>query len=264
MTRTCLILLTGAAVATLGACGRDWTSNGEPMHPMRAVSQLQCPDHEGSLTRVRVAPDGLSCDYAGPRGTEVVLKLIKPANGDSTAVLDDLDSQMKALMPEVQGKVDQGEAELRAEDSAPSGSSAGSRDRVDINLPGFHIHTHGDHAVVRLPGVNIDADDDKHGDGDGGSSHAGNAHVTVGGGLVDVRAHNYAAIIHVRSPGPGVRAGYRLVDKTPSPQGWRMAGYDAHGPAGGPLVVAVVKSKDSEEDPLFHDAQRLVRTNVGG
>lgn len=261
MTRTTLILLVGAA-AVLSACGRDWTEDGERMGPMHVVTQLQCPDHQGSLTRVRVAADGLSCDYAGPRGSEVVLKLVKPANGDSNAVLDDLDSQMNALMPEVQGKVEQGEAQLRAEDSAASGASAGSRDRADIDLPGFHIHTHGDHAEVRLPGISVDADDDKHGDV-GGSSH-GAAHVSVAGGLVDVRAHNDAAIIHVRSRGAGVRAGYRLADKTPSPEGWRLVGYDAHGPAGGPLVVAVVKSKDSEEDPLFHDAQRLVRANVGG
>ena len=262
MTRITLILLTGVAAATLSACGRDWASDGEPMRPMRAVTQLQCPDHEGSLTRVRVAADGLSCDYAGSRGAEVVLKLVKPANGDSAAALDDLDSQMNALMPEVQGKVEQGEAEMKAEDSAPSspGSSTGSRDRADIDLPGFHIHTHGDHAEVRLPGVSVDADDDKHG---GGSSH-GNAHVSVAGGLVDVRAHNDAAIVHVRSRGAGVRAGYRLADKTPSPDGWRLVGYDAHGPAGGPLVVAIVKSKDSEENPLFHDAMLLVRTNVGG
>jgi hypothetical protein len=260
MRRTTLILLTGAAAA-LAACGRDWTSDGEPMHPMRAVSQLQCPDHEGSLTRVRVGSDGLSCDYAGLRGSEVVLKLVKPANGDSKAVLDDLDSQMNALMPEVKGKVMQGAAQLQAEDSAPSGSSAGSRDRVDINLPGFHIHTRGDHAEVRLPGVSVDADDDKH--GDGGSSH-GAARVAVAGGLVDVRAHDDAAIIHLRGRGPDVRAGYRLADKTPSPEGWRLVGYDAHGPAGGPLVVAIVRSKDPEQDPLFHDAQRLVRTNVGG
>jgi hypothetical protein len=263
MTRTTLILLTGAAALALTACGRDWTENGEPMRPMRAVTQLQCPDHEGSLTRVSVAADGLSCDYAGPRGADVVLKLVKPANGDTAAVLDDLDSQMNALMPEVQGKVEQGEAKLHAEDSAaPSGSSAGGRDRADIDLPGFHIHAHGDHAEIRLPGVSVDADDDKH--GGGGSSHEGAAHVSVAGGLVDVRAHDDAAIIHVRSRGPGVRAGYRLVDKNASPEGWRLVGYDAHGPAGGPLVVAVVKSKDSEEDPVFHDAQRLVRTNVGG
>src|ERR1700756_546097 len=112
MTRATLILLSGAAAVSLSACGRDWTSHGEPMRPMRAVNQLQCPDHEGSLTRVRVASDGLSCDYAGPRGAEVVLKLVKPAGGDSNAVLDDLDSQMNALMPEVRGKVEEGQAQL--------------------------------------------------------------------------------------------------------------------------------------------------------
>src|SRR6202007_296370 len=99
----------------------------------------------------------------------------------------------------------------------------------------------------------VDADDDKH--GEDGSSHDGNAHVSVAGGLGDVGAPNDAGIVHVRRRGAGVRAGYRLADKTASPDGWRLVGYDAHGPAGGPLVVAVVKSKDSEGDPLFHDPQ---------
>jgi hypothetical protein len=61
-----------------------------------------------------------------------------------------------------------------------------------------------------------------------------------------------------------VRATYRLADETPSPAGWSLVGYEAHGPAGGPLVVAVVKSKDAQEEPVFHDADRLVRANVGG
>lgn len=259
MTRTTLILLTGAA-ALLAGCGRHWDHDSDS-NPMKAVSQLQCPEHEGSLTRVSVAADGLSCSYAGPRGADVTLKLVSAKDGDTGRVLDDLDNQMNSLMPEVKGKVEQGEAEMKAEANTSGGgsSSPGSKENVDINLPGFHIQTRGEHARIRLPGVSIDADDDKHG---GGSGH-GNAHVSVGG-MVDIRAHNDAAIVRVRGRGAAVRADYRLADKTPSADGWCLVGYDAHGPSGGPLVVAVVKSRDTEEDPLFHDAQKLVKANTGG
>jgi hypothetical protein len=224
------------------------------------VSQLQCPDHEGSLTRVSVATDGLSCSYAGPRGAEVVLKLVKPENGDSAA-LDDLDGQMNALMPEVQAKV--GPPPTTPEPpKPPEGSTAGDdhEHSANVDLPGLHIKAHGDHAEIRLPGVSIDADDDKR---HGGSGEHGNAHISVGGGVVDIRAHNDAAIVRVRAKGPAVRADYRLADNSASPDGWRLVGYDAHGPSGGPLVVAVVKSKDPEENPLFRDAQRLVKRNTG-
>jgi hypothetical protein len=223
---------------------------------MRAVNALQCPDHQGSLTRVGVAADGMSCEYAGPRGAVVTLKLVK--DDDQDALLDQLDGQMNALMPEVHDKVGEGPSP----EPAPAGSSAGSRDKVDINLPGFHVHTQGNRAEIRMPGVSIDADDS---DGaKGGSSHEGAAHVSVAGGLVDVRARNGAAIVRARGRHHGVRATYRLADDTASPAGWRLVGYEAHGPAGGPTVVAVVKSKDSQEDPVFHDADRLVRANVGG
>jgi hypothetical protein len=256
--RTSLLLLS-AAVAALTGCGPKWrdADEGSDRGPMRVVSTLQCPDHQGSLTRVGVAADGLSCDYAGPRGADVTLKLVK--SSDQDAVLDQLDAQMNGLMPEVRNKVGDGPL---PEPAAGSGSSAPSHDKVDINLPGFHVHTQGDRAQIRMPGVSIDADDS---DGArGGSSHEGAAHVSVAGGLVDVRARNGAAIVRARGRRHGVRATYRLADETPSSAGWRLVGYEAHGPAGGPIVVAVVKSKDAQEDPVFHDADRLVRANVGG
>lgn len=256
--RTTLLLL---SAATLAGCGQQWESHDAAdagdRGPMRVVSTLQCPDHQGSLTRVRVAADGLSCDYAGPRGADVTLKLVKADDQDEA--LDQLDGQMNELMPEVRGKVGDGAA---PEAAATSGSSAASRDKVDINLPGFHVHTQGNRAEIRMPGVSIDADDT---DGaHGGSSHEGAAHVSVAGGLVDVRARNGAAIVRARGRHHGVRATYRLADENASPAGWRLVGYEAHGPAGGPIVVAVVKSKDPQEDPVFHDADRLVRANVGG
>jgi hypothetical protein len=243
MSRTSLIFIGVAATATsLAGCGRGWSRHDSDLTPMRAVSQLQCPDHEGSLTRVSVAADGLSCTYAGPRGSEVVLKLVRAGHGDM-ATISELDAQMNALMPEVQAKV------------PPS-----SHGDADVNLPGLHIKTQGDHASIRMPGVSIDADDDKH---HGGSKDNANAHISLGGDVVDIRARNDAAIVRVRHRGSAIRAEYQLKDDTPSPSGWRFVGYDAHGPAGGAIVVAVVKSKDTEENPLFRDAQRLVRLNTG-
>jgi hypothetical protein len=261
MMRKTLILLTGAAVALAG-CHRGWRHReyAEGDHgPLRAVSALQCPDHEGSLTRVRVAPDGLSCDYTGPRGAEITLKLVKPADGDDTAALAALDSQVNALMPDVQAKV--AEAPAQTAGSSEGSSSMASGDKVNIDLPFFHIHTRGEHASIRMPGVSVDADDDHAG---GGSSRDGAAHVMVGGGAVEVRARNEAAVVRIRPRGDGVRAQYRLADEAPSADGWRLVGYDVRGPSDGPLVVAVVKSKETEEDPVFRDADRLVRANVGG
>ena len=42
-----------------------------------------------------------------------------------------------------------------------------------------------------------------------------------------------------------------------------MVGYEARGPVGGPIVVATVRSKDRERDPVFEDARELVELNVG-
>ena len=44
----------------------------------------------------------------------------------------------------------------------------------------------------------------------------------------------------------------------------RMVGYEARGPASGPIVIAIVKSPDKDEKGLFEEAKRLVRANVGG
>jgi hypothetical protein len=113
-----------------------------------------------------------------------------------------------------------------------------------------------------MPGINVDAQDD---DNDRGAhSGHGSAHVSIGGGMVDVRAKDDAAIVRVHGRGDGVRSTYLLTDDTPSAKGWRMVGYEARGPASGPIVIAIVKSQDKDEKGLFEDAKRLVRANVGG
>jgi hypothetical protein len=48
--------------------------------------------------------------------------------------------------------------------------------------------------------------------------------------------------------------------------GYRVVGYEARGPKGGPLAVAVVKAKgrDGSDHDIFEDMKTLVRRNVGG
>ena len=50
----------------------------------------------------------------------------------------------------------------------------------------------------------------------------------------------------------------------PAPPGSSPTGsYEARGPVGGPLVIAVVRAKETGEDPVFEDARALVTLNVG-
>jgi hypothetical protein len=110
-----------------------------------------------------------------------------------------------------------------------------------------------DGAHVRVGGMRIDAKD-----------KSGDVQIRSEDDSVSVRARDEAAEIRTHDKGKGVRLTYILVDETPSPLGWRLVGYEARGPASGPLVVAVVRSKDRHEQSVFDAAKKLVTRNVGG
>src|SRR5690606_7529686 len=107
---------------------------------------------------------------------------------------------------------------------------------------------------VRVAGVRID---------DGASGED----VRISGqgeDTVSIRARDEAAEIRTSRGEDAVRGTYILVDEQPSAAGWRLVGYEARGPLEGPLVVAVVLSKDRREDSVFDAAKALVAQNVGG
>jgi hypothetical protein len=54
-----------------------------------------------------------------------------------------------------------------------------------------------------------------------------------------------------------------LTDSRPADAGWRLVGYEARGPAGGPIVIATVRAKDRDSDGVFDSAKDLVTLNVG-
>ncbi len=64
-------------------------------------------------------------------------------------------------------------------------------------------------------------------------------------------------------PATRSRQTYLLTDNRASDAGWRLVGYEARGPRGGPIVVATVRAKDRNRDGVFDDAKDLVTLNVG-
>lgn len=242
-----------ASAAPLAAAGAALALAGcHPPHPraaapLRAVSSLDCPDTQGDLTRKSAAADGKTCVYATKSGDQVTLQIVS-YSGDAHAALAPIEDQLKTEVP-------------AAAATPASTPGAPDKDHVDINLPGIHIHAHGDgRADVDAGGVHVEAHDN-------GSDGGDRANVQVNGlGAkgVTVNAGEGGAQIHIDEGGSGVRARYILASDTAGPHGYRMAGYEARGPAGGPIVVAEILAKSDDQDDLRHDIHALIRRNVGG
>ncbi|MBA3810984.1 MAG: hypothetical protein H0X27_04940 [Caulobacteraceae bacterium] len=245
MTRVA-VLLAGATLAVT-ACS--------PPHPrheaaaLKSVSSLDCPESQGDLTRKSAASDGKSCLYADDAGAEVTLQLISLDGMDPKVALAPLENQLRGELPP------------RPADAAKKGSD---NDRVDIDLPGVHIHADGnDNAKVDVGGVSVNAQDSaaKAGSTDSVSIAAGHPGTSRGGVTVD--AADSGAEIHVNEPGGGVRLMVVLASDAAGPNGYKLAGYEARGPVGGPLVVASAKAKSEDHDELYHDMKKLLDRNVG-
>lgn len=252
------IVAAGVSVAALAlaACTPP-RPHHHPDAALKTISSLDCPDTQGELTLKDRAGDGKSCRYADDSGGEVTLQLIDLAGGDAKAALAPIEAQLKAEMP--------------AAAAGKAGGAAGNdNDRVDIDLPGIHIHANGkDDAKVDAGGVAINAQ------GQDGTVRVGKS-VTVnnggaviaqtgpGGAGVSINAQDNGAEIRVNEPGSGVRLFFLRAGDQPGPHGYRMVGYEARGPAGGPLAVASMKTKSDDHDNLKDDARDLLRRNVGG
>lgn len=265
--------LTLLATASLAACSLAACSpkvdvrHDEPKLPghreaLRAISKLDCPDRQGELTRVSAAADGKTCVYDG-RNAQVTLSLVALNGGDAEAALAPIEADLKALMPAMK---------TPSPPPPPGHAEPGS---AHVSLPGIKIDAHDKGADIKIGGLTINAND--------GSAEVkvaknvtertnggGNSTVSVKAsndeeGDVDIHATDDGAQIRQRKGGDGVRATLILAsDKAAS--GYRVVGYEARGPKGGPLAVAVVKAKgrDGSDHDIFEDMKTLVRHNVGG
>jgi len=237
----------GVAALVLAACTLPHRHHEETA-ALRTISSLNCPDSQGDLTRKSAAGDGKTCLYGDDNGDEVTLQLIDLSGQTPKSALAPLEAQLRTEMP------------------AAAGAGAGGgpdNDRVDIDLPGIHIHARGhdqgdsDHASVQINGA------------DGGKSATaadqnGNVAVSATKPGVAVDASDNGAQISVNEPGSGVRQSFILASDSPGPNGYKMVGYQARGPAAGPLVVASMKVKSDDHDSLNHDVRKLLNLNVGG
>lgn len=242
--------------------------DGGPEGVLKVVETLQCPQTMGSLTRQGSASAaGTVCTYVGPKGAEASLHLV-PLDGDTPAnILKAFEQRLSGDMPRTVRQLQEPETVAGAEATA----GAAAADRASVRAPGVAVEAQGDEATVSLPGVRIETRGDKasvriggfHIDADDSS---GSARISGSGGdgeNVSINARNDAAEIRTSAGGGATRSSWILTDNRPSERGWRLVGYEARGPVGGPLVVATVRSRDTDRGRAFEDARDLVALNVG-
>ncbi|HEX8232651.1 MAG TPA: hypothetical protein VF559_04810 [Caulobacteraceae bacterium] len=272
-----LLLGCGAAALLLAAC------DGPPPAPpgvgpnalLKVPARLDCPDRQGDLERVRVAPDGRSCAYRDQDNGATVDLALTPVSGGADATLAGIESRLRAEKPAAApAKMAKGDDEGAASDAA-----AASDEASDADWEGHDVNVDVDHPVrVRLPGMAIDARDESAKvrigslriDANGDSDHVSvkreprsgigrRFSLEAGDDKVEIRTDdggkaNVNAMLILASDEHGGRG--------------RAMGYLARGPRTGPLVVATVRMSDADHDEVmddhhgFDDVQALVKRNV--
>ena len=255
---------------------------------LKVIDTLQCPETIGVLTRKGTAhAGGTTCLYSGPRGAEVSLQLISLSDQTADAVLQRFENTLSADMPHTVAELRAAADAARAQSAADSAqvqadvaavaadaarveadAAAAAADSAHVSAPGMNIDAQGDRARVRLPGMSVDADGDKASVRIGGFSinaddSSESVDISSSDESVSVQAHDDAAEIRTSAPGDATRRTYMLTDRTPADEGWRLVGFEARGPAGGPIVIATVRAKDRDSDGVFDSAKDLVALNVG-
>lgn len=233
-------VLLGVSALALGACHVSVSSDERSSAPARVVSRLTCPERQGDLLRSTVSADGRICNYTAPNGGDVTVRLVAVEGSDARAALTPIEADLRTLVPP---------PPARAVDAA----GAGARADVDIDLPFFRIRAGDESAQVRMPGVSVDA-------------NGQDATVNVDGRrgeTVQVNTRGGASEVRVNQRSREVRSTYILSREEPSAEGWRLAGYRARGPQGGPIVVAVARSR-AESHQLIDQLDELIDASFSG
>ncbi|MBX9802941.1 MAG: methyltransferase type 11 [Caulobacteraceae bacterium] len=290
MTLRLFLIPTLCAAAVLAGCGEGVrisstrTEDNDAKGVLKVVETLQCPQTMGSLTRKGSASaGGTVCNYVGPKGAEVSLHLV-PLDGQSPSdVLKAFEQRLSGDMPRAMAAIDaaavRSDAAQAAADTAGAtaetvevaADQAAAGDHASVRAPGVAIETTGEDASVRLPGVRIDTNGDKasvrigslHIDADDSEGAARITGTSPNGDDVTINAQDDAAEIRASAGGEATRTSWILTDNRASESGWRVVGYEARGPVGGPLVVATVRSRDRNHERALEDARDLVALNAG-
>lgn len=280
----CALALLTAGCDNHGSVRITTTSTSDGKGVLKVVDSLQCPQDQGVLIRKGSASaDGRSCVYSGPRGAEVTLHLVSLDGRSSQAALKPFETSLSSSLPEALAKAEASKARADAEaaradaDAARADAEAARAeaqgamrgDSAQVRAPGVAIDAQGDKASVRLPGMRIDADGDRANIKIGGitiraDDSNSRVNVTSSQGDVLVNADDSGARVVANAPGEAVRATFLMTAADPAANGgWRMVAYEARGPAGGPIVVATVRTKERNENRVLDAAKALVKLNVG-
>ncbi len=289
------------AATALAACGdgvrisSTRSENNDEKGVLKVVETLQCPQTMGSLTRKGSASEGGTvCTYVGPKGAEVSLHLVALDGETPASVLKTFEQRLSADLPRAMAAISAAEARAQADAAAVQADAAGAAadtaqraadtaraaadeaaaatgDRASVRAPGVAIDANNDDATVRLPGMRIETRGDKasvriggfHIDADDSDGSARITGSSPDGDNVSINAQDDAAEIRAAASGEATRASWMLTDNRGSESGWRIVGYEARGPVGGPLVVATVRSRDRNRERAFEDAKDLVALNAG-
>jgi hypothetical protein len=249
------------------------TTTSDEKGALKVVDTLQCPDRQGDLTRKGTASNGGTvCTYIGPRGATVTLHLVSLNESSAAQVLKSFEDSLSATMPETMAQLASGGANRdTAQAQADAGQAKADADEAHVRMPGVSVDAKGEDASVRMPGIRIEAKGDQATVDIAGfkieADDNGDGAVNIQGGgddgNVSIQAHDDSAEIRTNSTGAATRSTWILTDSRGSAEGWRVVGYEARGPVGGPIVVATVRSKDRNHDRAFEDARDLVALNVG-
>ncbi|MGC1304944.1 MAG: hypothetical protein WA840_21445 [Caulobacteraceae bacterium] len=204
--------------------------------------RLECPLEVDGLTRTAQTSDGRSCQYQGPEDERIDLTLMA-LNGH--APNDALTGLQQDLRKE-SGLEESGGAtanQVGAKDRDDQGS-----DHARIDLPGLHLDADNGKASVRLPGISVNANDD------GAQINTGwgpykNLQIEAQNGHAEIRGGDVSEA--------GAKLVYLIASDQPGPGGYHTVGYEARGPASGPLVVGVFKSRREQ-----HDHHRLTSSGL--
>ena len=263
------------------------------------TGRLDCPETAGNLTRISAAADGKSCEYQIADGAQVSLKLMPVGAEGPNALLAKLTAELKgevavdkaAKPADASGgaKADEVVAQANADVAkAWSSTSADDEDtevsdierKVDAKLKerGLSDDSDPQSAHVRLPGIQVDADDKTNSakvslpgihidaKGDGAAVRVGNVHIVSNDDSVDL---NSVSDTRLRGEGlsrtqRGISAMFVYAGDNLG-GGYKYVGYEAAGPKTGPLTVAIVKSRKEGgfHGDVYGDVKRLVRRNGG-
>lgn len=278
-TRLPLLIGSAAALAlTLAACDNErgvritstHTTDNDAKGVLKVIQTLQCPQTVGSLTRKGSASaEGTVCTYVGRKGAEVSLHLVRLDAKGVDPVLADFEAKLSPDLPRAHAEM-AGSTTAKATATATSASGG----QASVAAPGVNIQAKGDEASVRLPGISIDSDGENASvrigglhidanDSDGAEKGQVSINAQDGEDMVNIQARNDASEVRARAAGPATRATWVLSQSNAEPGGWRAVGYEARGPAGGPIVVATIRTRDSDRSRAFEDAKDLVALNVG-